>query len=261
MIKKRDVLLFFVLMLLNYGMVKAQSVNLNPTISMQYENVFLEGDRSDWKLGSLWYKHPAAFLTTIIKLQYANRFSENTYRTQVDFYPHISAGSYARISAGTSLTRRGLFPNYNAAAIYYQNLSSAVVGAAGIRYQSFDKGNAFIFNTRLHWYFGDYLLMGQAFFQKPKEKIVSTGVLTLRKYLNYPTYLFAKIAYGQAPQGLRFEEDVFNSYESYFFSIGGEFLISRHWSIAPVIKFRRSTYNISTSRYRIGVMGRISYLF
>lgn len=226
-----------------------------------YEHVFLQEGRNDWNLGQLWYEKKRPNLTSIFKLRYAHRFNQSAYLTEAELYPEFSEKSYAHFKIGVSLTRKGLFPNFRAMGIFYHNVSESLVGGLGLRYQTFEIGDVLIYEADIHWYLKDYLFITQSFIQEEQRKLLGTVVFTARKYLVPPTYIFVKMAYGQSPEGLRFEEDVFNSFESLFFSVGSEIKVSDQFLISPRLKIRRNTFNSASSRYRFGVAGKISYQF
>ncbi|MDX1641836.1 MAG: YaiO family outer membrane beta-barrel protein, partial [Balneolaceae bacterium] len=178
-----------------------------------------------------------------------------------NLYPVFSENTYAHLGAGASLTQKGLFPNLKASGILYANLTHSLVGGIGLRYQSFDIDDVFVYSTNLHWYVQDFLIMLQGFMQYRNETPLGTGVLTLRKYLTNPDYIFLKLAYGQSPQGLRFEEDVIDTFESVFVSVGGDLQVSSTFRISASVEYRHNTFSSVTSRNRYGFSIGFSYQF
>jgi YaiO family outer membrane protein len=237
-----------------------QSSNPN-SIHATYEYIRLEGDRADWNLARFWYERDFDNLTSLIRIRYADRFNRSAYMLESDLYPEFSERSYALIGAGLSLSDTDLFPNVRMRGTLFRNVSSSLVAGIGIRYLSFDIDDVIIYKADLNLYVEDFLIMTQGFLQIRNKKPLATAILTARKYLTYPTFLFLKLGYGHAPQGLRFEEDVLNTFESIFISAGGDFKVSDRLGINVAVSYRKNIFSEFTTRNRYGVSAGLYWRF
>jgi len=231
-------------------------------VSFNFEHEFVEGGLQDWNLGYLSYKREGASTTYIGRLRYANRFGIEGVLAETDIYPEFASGSYAYINAGAALTGNDLFPKIRLGATYYQNLFASVTGGLGIRYQHFDISDVVIYTSELHLYVKDFLFMGQGYIEIPDKKLLGTLVLTARKYLNTPKdFVELKVAAGQSPEGLRFQNDVINTFTGYLVYLGMQRRLSDRWEILSSVKFNRSNFSSNQSRNRIGLQFGLSYRF
>jgi YaiO family outer membrane protein len=231
------------------------------SINTTYEHIFLEEGRNDWNLGQLWYERKFSNLTSIFRIRYADRFNRSAYLSEIDLYPVFSEKSYGHVKVGASLSRKGLFPRFKASGTLFHNLSNSLVGGIGIRYQSFDIDDVILYSGTLNWYVKDYLFITQGFLQVRDKTPLGTAIFTARKYLKNPTYIFIKAAYGQSPQGLRFDDDAFETFSSYFISAGGNIELSSRFLLRTNVNYRESTFSSTTSRTRIGISTGLSYRF
>lgn len=237
------------------------SVKVN-AVALNFEHQFVEGDLQDWNLGYLSYKREAASTTYIGRLRYANRFGIEGVLAEADLYPEFTSDSYAYINAGAALNGNDLFPKIRLGATYYQNLIPSLTGGLGIRYQHFDISDVVIYTTELHLYVKDFLFMGQGFVEIPDKKLLGTLVLTARKYLNTPKdFIELKVAAGQSPEGLRFQNDVINTFTGYLVYLGMQRRLSDRWEMLSSVKFNRSNFSSNQSRNRIGLQFGLSYRF
>lgn len=244
-----------------YSSGYAQPVTYNNSVNTLYEHVILQGERSDWNLGQIWYERKSPNLTSLLRIRYADRFNKNAYLTEVDLYPVFSDKFYAHFNTGTSLTRKELFPTFKVSGTAFHNIFPSLVGGIGMTYQRFAVDDVLIYNANLNWYVSDVLFMGQTFLQVRDKTPLVTGIATVRKYLRNPSYVFLKLAVGQAPQTLRFEEDVLDTFSSYFISLGGNIEVTDKIMIRSVVDYRQSIYTSATSRARFGLSVGFTFRF
>lgn len=232
------------------------------TVSVNLEHDFVEGDQQDWNLGYLSYQRETPMVTYIGRLRYANRFGIASTLAETDIYPEFSSENYAHINTGASLTDNELFPKFKLGVTYYDNLFGSVTGGLGVRYQHFDISDVVIYTTELHIYIKDFLLMGQSYFEVPDKRLLGTVVLTARKYLDIPeNFLEVKVAGGQSPEGLRFQNDVINTFSGYLIYLGMQRQFLDKWNLRSSIKFNHSNFSSNQTRNRIGIQLGASYQF
>lgn len=238
-----------------------QNLGYKNSVAAYYKHVFLEGKRSDWNLGLIWYKRKFTNVTSLFKIRYANRTDRSDYLVALDVYPVFSEKSYAHFNAGAALTQNELFPKFKASGTLFFNLTSSLIGGLGVDYRLYNVDDIFIYSVHLRWYVGGYLFLGQSLLQVRDKTPLGTGILTIRKYLTYPNYIYVTLAYGYAPQNLLYKQDVLNSFRSYLIAAGSIFELSDHFLLRSAINYRQSVYSSASTRSRFGISGGITYRF
>lgn len=112
------------------------------TISIGYDYLYFDKNYNDalhnnpWKLASISYGRSTRLGTVTGRLNYANRFGNNGFQTEIDAYPHISNTFYSYLNIGVSGSEP-VFPRFRAGASLYANLPKSFEAEAGFRYLKF----------------------------------------------------------------------------------------------------------------------------
>lgn len=243
------------------GHLMGQQTAYSNTLNLDYEHVVLQQNGASWNLGRISYERAFENMTSLVTVRFADRFNTTASLAEFDLYYDWSNNAYTHFQIGTSLSRKNLFPNFKGRAILYHNISETVVAGSGFSYFAFDSGKVLICHTNLQWYVRDYLFLAQGFFQLRDGSVFGTGVVTARKYLTYPSYIYIKLALGQAPEGLRIREDVLDTYQSVLAMAGGNWQVSQQVMLLSSFKVRRMDYTGPSSRYRLGLRAGIRFRF
>jgi YaiO family outer membrane protein len=122
--------------------------------------------------------------SSIVRVNYINRFSKTGIQPEIDLYPRIANGTYAYLNYGYSSST--LFPNHRVGAELFKNLPKSLEISAGLRYLFFDDTtHVYIFTGSLGWYFKNYWLSLRPFITPDKETGTSYSTsLNLRRYFS-----------------------------------------------------------------------------
>jgi YaiO family outer membrane protein len=122
--------------------------------------------------------------SSIVRVNYINRFSKIGIQPEIDLYPRIANGTYAYLNYGYSSST--LFPNHRVGAELFKNLPKSLEVSAGLRYLSFDDTTrVYIFTGSLGWYVKNYWLSLRPFITPDKETGTSYSTsINLRRYFS-----------------------------------------------------------------------------
>lgn len=144
--------------------------------------------------------------SSIVRVNYANRFGTNGVQAEVDLYPKIADGFYAYLNYGFSST--SLFPDHRIGAELYSRLPKSFEGSLGIRYLDFgDTSKVIIYTGSFGWYFKSYWLSIRPYVT-PDSRIgaSASATITLRKYFeNRDQYIGLLTGFGFSPDERRFQ--------------------------------------------------------
>ena len=144
--------------------------------------------------------------SSIVRVNYANRFGTNGVQTEIDLYPKIADGVYAYLNYGFSLT--SLFPDHRIGAELYSRLPKSLEGSLGIRYLDFgDTSKVMIYTGSLGWYFRSYWLSIRPYITPDSKTGTSaSAVITLRRYFeNRDQYIGLVTGFGFSPDERKFQ--------------------------------------------------------
>jgi YaiO family outer membrane protein len=138
--------------------------------------------------------------SSIIRFNYANRFSTQGLQSEIDLYPKIVSGVYAYLNYGYSST--DLFPKHRVGAEIFSKLPKSFEASAGVRYLYFDsETKVAIYTGSIGWYFKDYWISLRPYITPDKQSGTSVSAsLTLRRYLEgADTYVGFSAGLGFSP--------------------------------------------------------------
>ncbi len=144
--------------------------------------------------------------SSILRLNYANRFDTNGFQTEMDLYPKIAKGVYAYLNYGYSST--DLFPEHRAGVEIFTKLPKSLEASGGLRYLYFDTDTKIIIYTgAIGWYFKSYWLSVRPYITP--DKVTGTSVSTtvsIRKYFaTADHYIGLSFGAGFSPDERRFQ--------------------------------------------------------
>lgn len=146
--------------------------------------------------------------TSIVRVNYANRFLMQGVQPELELYPKISKRIYAYVNYGGSTSV--LFPKHRFGAEVYGTVSKKLEASIGLRHLYFESFNqATIYTGSVGWYINKYWVSFRP--SLITNQIVSTysSSLTIRRYFkNEETYLDFSASLGLLPDERRFQSGV-----------------------------------------------------
>ncbi len=137
--------------------------------------------------------------SSIVRVNYANRFKISGFQPEIDLYPTVAPKMYAYLNYGFSST--DLFPKHRFGAELYRSFPLSIEGSIGLRHLIFDN-TVTIYTGSLGWYYKSMWLSFRPFITPDKNTGTSmSGSLTARRYFGNPnTYLEASAGMGFSPE-------------------------------------------------------------
>lgn len=110
----------------------------------------------------------------------ADRFSEDSYLSEIEFYPSIRPGTYGYLEFGGSVDSR-LYPQYRLGAELFQSLGHGWEASGGYRRLQFGTGTN-IATWSVSKYYGNYLFTGRMYITPDDLGVSTTGVFLARRF-------------------------------------------------------------------------------
>lgn len=156
--------------------------------------------------GSIQLSRQNAWGSSIVRLNYANRFNSSGLQYEIDLYPRISNGVYAYLNYGYSSS--SIFPVHRAGAEIFSKLPKRLELSGGVRYLNFGSVNTvYIYTGSLGVYFKNYWLSVRPYITPDKKTGTSySTTLSFRKYWqDSENYIGLNIGAGFSPDERRFQ--------------------------------------------------------
>lgn len=155
-----------------------------------------------WYLSSLQYSRKTNVGTVIGRLNYANRFGQNSWQFETDAYPGLGKHNYLYLNAGIS--DRKLFPNYRFGAELFQGLPKSFEVSLGFRYLRFSSTDVTIYTGSIGKYYGNYWFSFREFVTPSGKGGSFTEILQARRYFsNADNYVGVQYSHGSSPDDIQ----------------------------------------------------------
>jgi YaiO family outer membrane protein len=143
--------------------------------------------------------------SSIIRLNYAHRFSSNGFQPEIDLYPRIADGIYAYLNYGYS--ESDLFPQHRIGAEVFSKLPASLEASAGIRYLYFGStSKVTIYTGSLGWYYKSYWFSLRPYITPGEPGTSFSTNLTVRRYFkDADNYIGLTGGYGFSPDDRRIQ--------------------------------------------------------
>jgi YaiO family outer membrane protein len=143
--------------------------------------------------------------SSIIRLNYAHRFSSNGIQPEIDLYPRIADGIYAYLNYGYS--ESDLFPQHRVGAELFTKLPASLEASAGIRYLYFGStSKVTIYTGSLGWYYKSYWFSLRPYITPGEPGTSFSTNLTVRRYFSdADNYIGITGGYGFSPDDRRIQ--------------------------------------------------------
>jgi YaiO family outer membrane protein len=143
--------------------------------------------------------------SSIIRLNYAHRFSANGIQPEIDLYPRIADGIYAYLNYGYS--ESDLFPQHRVGAEVFSKLPASLEASAGIRYLYFGSASKVtIYTGSVGWYYKSYWISLRPYITPGEPGTSFSTNLTIRRYFkDADNYMGLTGGYGFSPDDRRIQ--------------------------------------------------------
>lgn len=143
--------------------------------------------------------------SSIIRLNYAHRFSSNGIQPEIDLYPRIADGIYAYLNYGYS--ESDLFPQHRVGAELFTKLPASFEASAGVRYLYFGStSKVTIYTGSLGWYYKSYWFSLRPYITPGEPGTSFSTNLTVRRYFSdADNYIGLTGGYGFSPDDRRIQ--------------------------------------------------------
>lgn len=143
---------------------------------------FFSDGRAGQHETSMSSRIPTRTGSVTVRLNRADRFSQVSYQTELDYYPSIRSGTYGYINLGYSADAN-LYPRYRVGSDLFQSLGHGYEMSGGYRRLHFSS-NINIYTFSLAKYRGNWLFTGRGFLTPDELGISRTGVFSARRFFS-----------------------------------------------------------------------------
>lgn len=219
-------------------------------VSLGYAiNIFLKSDLSPWHLLYLQYLRKTKIGNVIGRVNLANRYNNNGWQYEVDFYPQLTKRNYLYLNAGYS--QSDIFPRWRFGAEIYHSFDHNFEVGVGFRQLVFDTSSVTILTGYVGKYFGNYWLSAHTYLVPANNRVSVSEILLLRKYFSdVENYLGFMIGYGVSPDDrvnlIINENDP--SLKSLTFKFSFNHRIKLFWILNTGVAFTRDEFFIDNYR-------------
>lgn len=142
--------------------------------------------------------------SSIVRMNYADRFSEKGVQPEIELYPRIADGVYAYLNYGYS--ESFLFPDHRIGAEIFTKLPKSFEASAGIRYLDFTSTSVVLYTGSIGYYFKNYWISWRPFISGDDAGVSFSSTATLRLYFaDSENYLGWTGGFGFSPDDRRFQ--------------------------------------------------------
>ncbi|MBN1989070.1 MAG: YaiO family outer membrane beta-barrel protein [Bacteroidales bacterium] len=137
--------------------------------------------------------------TLIPRLSYANRYGNNDFQIEADYYHVFTKRRYLYSNMGVSINQ-SVFPMYSAGLEQYLPIGKATETSLGGRYLKTETDNIFIVTGNLNTYYKNLWFMVRPFWVIHKSNNTLSTVFAARRYSANPiNYWGLELLYGNSP--------------------------------------------------------------
>jgi YaiO family outer membrane protein len=160
-----------------------------------------------WHETQLTLKQESSRGSLIARFSQADRFSMTSRQSEVEFYPHIRAGTYMYFGAGYSSDRR-LYPRLRSGAEIFQSAGKGFEVSAGLRSMSFGE-RVTIYTASLGKYRGNWYYSVRTFLTPGTAGISNSLQFQGRRYFGRSgtDYIGLRFGRGSSPVEIRSVQD------------------------------------------------------
>ena len=149
-------------------------------IGLTYQYERFDKTFDPWQLGSFSYSRRLFFGTTILRVNFAQRFASSGVQYEIDMYPSFATGVYSYLNFGYS--KDGIFPKQRYGASLYLSLPLSFEIDGGFRLLKYSS-DTWIYTFALGKYWGSFWFSLRTFITPQVEKASHSYSLIIRYYL------------------------------------------------------------------------------
>lgn len=148
-------------------------------VTAEYNFDWYGAGRGSQHESGLSFRVPTSAGSLYLREWRADRFSSNSYLSEIEFYPRIRPGTYGYLEFGGSVDSR-LYPQYRIGAELFQSLGHGWEFSGGYRRLQFsDHTN--IATWSLTKYYGNWIFIGRMYLTPDDLGVSKTGAFTARR--------------------------------------------------------------------------------
>lgn len=143
--------------------------------------------------------------TSIVRLNYSDRFSLKGVQPEIEAYPRIANGVYAYVNYGYS--NSVLFPNHRVGGEVFTKLPKSFEASLGARYLYFNSSTSVVLYTgSIGYYFKNYWVSIRPYLSGDASGTSFSSTATVRYYFaNSDNFLSFNLGYGFSPDERRIQ--------------------------------------------------------
>jgi YaiO family outer membrane protein len=228
-------------------------------MTLSYSGNYFEEKFSPWQNFYVSASKRFSFGSLILRFNYAERFSNNGYQIESDYYFRLVEGTYTYLNLGYSNTK--LFPQVRFGLEPYIKLPASFEMSAGIRYLKFGSKNVTMYTGSLGKYMGNYWISFRPFITPKDEKTSFSGSLSIRRYLaDANNYLTLQVGIGFVPFE-NFTEAEFGRVDSRKIGLSYNFNVMHDLLLSAGVSYENEEYLPGRNRKKYGSSLSIQKLF
>lgn len=144
------------------------------------------------------YGYESKSWTSMVKLNYTDRFEKTGYQLDLETYHKFKSGRYLYI--GYAFSSSELFPQNRAGAELFVPFLKKWEWSAGLRFLNFKTGTSSLFYSgSLSWYFKSYLFSFRPYIIPAGDKLAGSLNFSARKYVNDTDSFGIRLGIGSSP--------------------------------------------------------------
>jgi YaiO family outer membrane protein len=143
--------------------------------------------------------------SSIVRLNYSDRFSQKGVQPEIEAYPRIANGVYAYVNYGYS--NSVLFPQHRVGGELYSKLPRSFEASLGARYLYFNSSTSVVLYTgSVGYYFKNYWISLRPYLSGDATGLSFSSTATARMYFaNSDNYVGLNLGYGFSPDDRRIQ--------------------------------------------------------
>jgi YaiO family outer membrane protein len=154
-------------------------------------------NKDPWHLLALSYGRKTSIGTVIGRVNWAQRYGDQSVQYEVDAYPSITEKDYAYVNVGVA--EPTIFPKFRSGVEWYHSFPKAFEGSIGMRALVFDE-TTFIYTGSAGKYIGNYWISFRAYVTPSSSGASTSGSIQARRYFSDPeNYVGLRVGYGISP--------------------------------------------------------------
>jgi len=224
---------------------------LTDRLRLDYQLTTFSKGFSPWHLGAVEYLHQHGRSKYLARINYAERYDQQSLQGELEAYPQLRRNTYAYLSVGAS--DRKLFPHYRLGVELYHLFPHKIEASLGGRGLFSPDERVILYTAYIGKYFPKYWVSLRPFAHRVGESWQATGILQLRRYLRHEDeHLTLMLAKGSIPfvqVGFR-EIGRFNATRA---GLEGQFRLGKRYLIGGMAAYEYEEYSQDQFRNRFTV--------